>query len=716
MDYSNTPLVPIKQEKPWAYVSGSQVAGFDAEADPKSACQRRWAFEKLFGLKQPERDFHIDGKKFHTIIEDYYLRGIPITNPVVLGGMIYAPTRSAGLLVEKWFTLQIPDWPDDRSQQYLIDDKYDGLPIGYGRWVGRSDLLDMTSYRPIVIDFKNVKAFSYVKKEEELAKSPPMIAYGKWALDQMPQAESVVLKHIANLKEPNTEKKGPRWKHKSKEVRIEVSRAEINAAWDKTVSTVHTMRKLSVLTDWQQFPANRKACYSFGGCHCRSLCGYSDTKQEDDTGQDFLANLTGSDPGPVYDPDLDRALDPVPSYDSLDHGESMIIALLTQLDQIFSTGKVPDATSTKTVIDLLATTGHLPPTDLQPDMLTMAESVMESLCKRRVDLITQLETARTSAQAMDPGLVEMLRPLQGWYVALGKIPAGIPNGEAAARYRSLATHSAATVVIAWIQSGGKPIPIPVPDIGPLCAKPPCGNSVTCKAAGSCLRGPSVVDPIPLPPDPIAAPVKPAISNPAPDRIKAVIQAWAKITPKITPEPDPAKTLAMVVHAWQGAPGNATDKLMALILGRAQPNTAEDLFLVAAGKTPAILTDNHGTVQLTIPGIPSKTLHLYLNAIPVGTWPTGYLAGRIVIQGTTWIQYHKDLVARQERVSHYKAVTFGKGPGLVVSAAREEILSILTANQGVILILDGTDEVQAMLGQELTSSAEMVIQGTIGARI
>ena len=57
------------------YVSPSQIGNFAADLYPDTACQRKWAFDKIEGLRSPSTPKQAFGTKVHKQIENWLKDG-----------------------------------------------------------------------------------------------------------------------------------------------------------------------------------------------------------------------------------------------------------------------------------------------------------------------------------------------------------------------------------------------------------------------------------------------------------------------------------------------------------------------------------------------------------------------------------------------------------------------------------------------------------------
>lgn len=247
--------------KPFQMVSASQISVFDADLDPRTGCNRRWYLEKIAGVPAPKSAGQVVGGDLHVQIENYYLAGGEITSPILIPGMPYWPARSPTVECERWFSLDVPDWPDDRPKKLLSFGEVVDMPWGFGRFVGKPDILDPGV--PLVVDFKNMRTFSYVPKAEALPRLPAMISYARAALQKNEGADEVQIKYVVHKTEAP---------YKAREVGTTMTRAQVEQGFSGLVQIIGTMRKTALIENWQDVTPNWGACRGYGGCPYRDRC------------------------------------------------------------------------------------------------------------------------------------------------------------------------------------------------------------------------------------------------------------------------------------------------------------------------------------------------------------------------------------------------------------------------------------------------------------
>ena len=220
--------------KTWNMVSASQISTYDADRDPRTGCARRWYMEKIAGIPAPKSAAQNKGSDLHLQVENYYLRGAEVTSPILQKGLPYWPARTPTVQIERWFSLDVENWPDDREQKLLSFGDVKDMPWGFGRFVGKPDLLDPGVTVPLVVDFKNFASFQYVSKSEDMIKAPALIAYARAALMVRPDSDQAMVKYIVHRTTTP---------HKAVEVPALFTREAVDEGWNGLLVTIGKMRK-----------------------------------------------------------------------------------------------------------------------------------------------------------------------------------------------------------------------------------------------------------------------------------------------------------------------------------------------------------------------------------------------------------------------------------------------------------------------------------------
>lgn len=217
-----------------AHVSASQLKTF-------RRCNRRWHHEKIGGHRSPDTKATLRGKAVHTVLERYLLSGeVP---PDTDEGRIAAPA----LLM-----LPPPGVPKDCVERKLTDDSYPVPMLGF------IDLLEPDLRR--VTDHKTSSAWKYAKTEDELARDVQAQVYAAEAL-RLWGPGPVTFRHVVmSTRSPE-----------ARETQVTLEEADILAARDRIVETIHSMKATAALPV-EDTEYNLSACADYGGCPHKARC------------------------------------------------------------------------------------------------------------------------------------------------------------------------------------------------------------------------------------------------------------------------------------------------------------------------------------------------------------------------------------------------------------------------------------------------------------
>ena len=220
------------------HVSASQFKTY-------SLCKRKWYIEKCTDAPRPEPSAAmLLGSTVHELLEDYVSEGkeIPDTREGRIARTAIEYIPGGELHVELALRMESIDPP----------------------LVGFIDLYDtMDPSCPIVIDYKTTSAWKWAKTEEQLGTDPQMIAYGKYALEDNPEANEVIVAHI-QLKTKGAPE--------SRLVSVELTREHVEEQWAKLVALATEMKQTSYLDSVEEVPPTLSACGAFGGCPFADTC------------------------------------------------------------------------------------------------------------------------------------------------------------------------------------------------------------------------------------------------------------------------------------------------------------------------------------------------------------------------------------------------------------------------------------------------------------
>lgn len=264
----------------WNHVSPSQIESFQK-------CKRSWFFKSILKIPEGQRGHQSLGEAFHLVMEK------------VPQGLSWPDHADVGASKEDWAKaealakLALPLLPEDPGHAFKREwgirlDTYEGGPtmVGYldlGIPVGHGwPAFFVPNNEAIVVDYKTLSDFRYMRTPQELASSVQMMTYAKWAIEPWPTGlhgenlsspEHVRLLHMYAKTRPPFTRSSIR--HES----AIVTPQDINLQWTKTLDTIHEMDHIaSGCTNADQVDATGAItghCEAYGGCYFRDKCGLS---------------------------------------------------------------------------------------------------------------------------------------------------------------------------------------------------------------------------------------------------------------------------------------------------------------------------------------------------------------------------------------------------------------------------------------------------------
>lgn len=259
----------LQQKKKWlhgkAVVNGElrflSVSAMEKGDNSKpNGCLRRWYYQYIGGIKEPQSDAMERGEKLHAEIAHYLKTGEKVLSSQVMAGMHMIPDPGDDLLVEHDIIPQMPDGKSGLKHAVL---KASGIPI-----VGAIDLIharginkgtmDIESTRDPegtieVIDWKTCRTLNHAKPGPELMKSIQMVGYGKYVFDAEPEAKLVRLSH-GYFPSQGTPRK----------TTIRADREQIEKAWEHSNRVASSIRDAAKEINPDLVEANTQACRAYG--------------------------------------------------------------------------------------------------------------------------------------------------------------------------------------------------------------------------------------------------------------------------------------------------------------------------------------------------------------------------------------------------------------------------------------------------------------------
>lgn len=250
-DISTTPE-PKRKSK--IYVSPSQLDTF-------LSCQRKWAFEKIDGIRGPQNHSAAAGDRAHKVLEDWLQFGKPTYEATTFKVMNWKKREEVSYDIASIVTPAVPFLPAPGPHN-----KVEGS-FSFDLFRGRLDLEGIGEVQghhiPIVYDHKTTGDFKWAKTPETLSTDPQAMLYAKKALTENPDAPGVILQW--------TYMKTTR-PYGAKPVRLMVYREHVETMYQHFRQIAEYMiwareqKNENLAITAHSFPVNRGTCEAYGGC------------------------------------------------------------------------------------------------------------------------------------------------------------------------------------------------------------------------------------------------------------------------------------------------------------------------------------------------------------------------------------------------------------------------------------------------------------------
>lgn len=225
---------PPKIDHPYVF-SVSQIENF-------LLCPRKWAFDKIDGIEEPETAAQALGTAVHDALENYLDKGIPLdtdtkVGQIAMAGHKHLPLpKTEGMRVERWFSIQ----------------------FGVAAYRGLKDVEIIKPGRiPYIIDHKTTKNFKWQKSEKELLND---IQAGIYAADAIHKTQS----NVAHLKWIYYRTEGSR---ASAITPVKMTKAQVEPILYRVDETAKKMiHMLKTVNSAMDAEPNFLSCDAFGGC------------------------------------------------------------------------------------------------------------------------------------------------------------------------------------------------------------------------------------------------------------------------------------------------------------------------------------------------------------------------------------------------------------------------------------------------------------------
>lgn len=208
-------------------------------------CLRKWYFIKIDGLPTPTTKAQATGIDVHAQLEGYLKTGRMPTSLIARVGLEHLPDPAtvSPENVEHEFEFTHPDLP--------------------AKLVGIIDLVEPGEMPPRITDHKTTSDFQYCKTEEQLQSNTQAIIYGNYAAKSLFDTLPLHFRHIYYR---------TRGSAQSRVVEAVLDADLLYDGFERIVSTMHTMKKASIVASADKIEPTPSACSAYGGCPFRMNC------------------------------------------------------------------------------------------------------------------------------------------------------------------------------------------------------------------------------------------------------------------------------------------------------------------------------------------------------------------------------------------------------------------------------------------------------------
>lgn len=224
--------------------------------DAFGGCERKFYYQYVEGIKEPERKGREAGTKAHAEIEHYLKTGEDVLGTVARRIRKFMPERGPNLYPEH----EIPGGALTLEGRRVVG-KAD-LINARGQWINPRAELDGDPKGTIeIIDWKFVSDMSYAKNGWELL-TTPMVTYGRYVLDRW-EADWVRVSHVYG----HLSKGEPAAK-----TTLLARRIDIDRRWEQTGAVARSLIDVARSKNATEVTPNLRACDEYGGCAYYATC------------------------------------------------------------------------------------------------------------------------------------------------------------------------------------------------------------------------------------------------------------------------------------------------------------------------------------------------------------------------------------------------------------------------------------------------------------
>lgn len=231
-----------------------------------AGCPRKWWLSYIAGIREPTSPAQEEGVRVHKEVENYLLKGEPLTGRAASCMAFLPTTRVPAELVEAPFAIQDPELP---------------VPV-----IGQIDLLEPDFDR--ITDHKTTSNIRYAKTSTELSVNTQGVVYAH-VLAAWLSTNGRILKFYKDKRQTypffryTEPKRDVQFRHlyyppngQGREVTGIIDSDNAKTVWSDVRANVLEMHKLSLVDSVRRVPPNVSHCGAYGGCPRRDFCNLID--------------------------------------------------------------------------------------------------------------------------------------------------------------------------------------------------------------------------------------------------------------------------------------------------------------------------------------------------------------------------------------------------------------------------------------------------------
>lgn len=246
--------------------------GFEGEA-----CERKWGWDKICGIRKAPSASAEDGSKIHTVLENYLMTGVIDHSDPRIGAIASSGTHLLPPLVHEIEVKGRFHSPRNPLIVYRLRKDFGVHPFNWDEngqpTPGRG--------RPLIGDHKSTKSIdSYAKSERDLHRDIQAVVYAKSEIDRWAPYGVDAVDGLWVYYETGKVRRAEvrRWTMGRDEIEKSFEKIELRA--ERIASIVQASRASDATPEAKRLrvlslPYNAQACTAFGGCPYQGQCNLS---------------------------------------------------------------------------------------------------------------------------------------------------------------------------------------------------------------------------------------------------------------------------------------------------------------------------------------------------------------------------------------------------------------------------------------------------------